>query len=149
MTYALQYTKRDPLFGRDRPQMDDADDAPYASWNMEQRKVGFRPTAGLALIDPTTGQRLAPPTGTCEKFDGEYYTADRLVYNYAANRITNTGRLCGMSADYANWLLTGGAENVSGNLYATFDFSSDLQAWTNLAVYRSKQSGAPTRPASR
>ncbi|MEX7582846.1 hypothetical protein, partial [Stenotrophomonas maltophilia] len=29
VTYALQYTKRDPLFGRDRPQMDDADDAPY------------------------------------------------------------------------------------------------------------------------
>ena len=46
-----------------------------------------------------------------------------------------------MSADYANWLLTGGAENVSGNLYATFDFSSDLQAWTNLAVYRPKRSG--------
>jgi hypothetical protein len=61
-----------------------------------------------------------------------------LVYNYAANTITNTGRLCGMSADYANWLLTGGAENVSGNLYATFDFSNDLQAWTNLAVYRSE-----------
>ncbi|QBL45214.1 hypothetical protein LBG_11725 [Stenotrophomonas maltophilia] len=138
VTYALQYTKRDPLFGRDRPQMDDADDAPYPSWNMEQRKVGFRPTAGLALIDPTTGQRLAPPTGTCEKFGSEYYTADRLVYNYAANTITNTGRLCGMSADYANWLLTGGAENVSGNLYATFDFSNDLQAWTNLAVYRSE-----------
>ena len=101
------------------------------------------------MIDPTNGQRTAPPAGTCEKFDGEYYTADRLVYNYATNTITNTGRLCGMSADYANWLLTGGAENVSGNLYATFDFSSDLQAWTNLAVYHPKRSGAPIRPASR
>jgi hypothetical protein len=61
VTYALQYTKRDPLFGRDRPQMDDADDAPYPSWNMEQRKVGFRPTAGLALIDPTTASAWRRP----------------------------------------------------------------------------------------
>ncbi|HVK50737.1 MAG TPA: TonB-dependent receptor plug domain-containing protein, partial [Pseudoxanthomonas sp.] len=81
VTYALQYNKRDPIFGRDRPAMDDASDAPYSSWNTEQRKVGFRPTVGLALIQPFTGQRLAPPTGTCEKFSGEYYRADRLVYN--------------------------------------------------------------------
>lgn len=138
VTYALQYNKRDPLFGRDRKAMDDSDDAPYSSWNMEQRKVGFRPTVGLALIDAGNGTRLAPPTGSCEKFGGEYYTATRLVYNYAANTISNTGSLCGMSADYANWLLTSGSENASGNLYATFDFDNGLQAWSNIAVYHSE-----------
>ncbi|KAF1017324.1 MAG: Colicin I receptor [Stenotrophomonas maltophilia] len=138
VTYALQYNKRDPLFGRDRPAMDDADDAPPSSWNMEQRKVGFRPTTGLALVDNSTGRRLAPPSGTCEKFNGEYYTADRRVYNYGTNTISNTGQLCGMSADYANWMLTGGSENISGNLYGTFDFDNGLQAWSNLAVFHSE-----------
>ncbi len=138
VTYALQYNKRDPLFGRDRPEMDDASDAPYSSWNMEQRRVGFRPTVGLALINAGTGTRLAPPAGACEQFNGEYYRADRLTYNYNTNTINNTGSLCGMSADYANWLLTSGAENVSGNLYATWDFEGGLQAWSNVAVYRSE-----------
>ncbi len=138
VTYALQYNKRDPLFGRDRPEMDDSDDAPYSSWNMEQRKVGFRPTVGLALINAGTGQRLAPPTGACEQFAGEYYRADRLTYNYGTDTINNTGSLCGMSSDYANWLLTSGAENTSGNLYGTWDFDNNLQAWANVAVYRSE-----------
>ena len=138
VTYALQYNKRDPLFGRDRPAMDDSDDAPYSSWNMEQRKIGFRPTVGLALIDLASGNRLAPPAGSCEKFGGEYYTADRLVYDYGSDTITNTGSLCGMSADYSNWLLTSGSENLSGNLYGTFDFEGGLQAWTNLAVNHSE-----------
>jgi len=147
VTYALQYNKRDPLFGRDRPAMDDSDDAPYSSWNTEQRKVGFRPTVGLALIDAGSGMRLAPPTGTCEKFGGEYYTADRLTYNYATDTINNTGRLCGMSADYANWLLTGGAENLSGNLYGTWDFANGMQAWSNIAVYHSEALWSTSPPS--
>lgn len=57
VTYALQYTSRDPLFGRDRPQMDDASDAPYSAWTTEQRRVGFRPSSGIALIDNATGTR--------------------------------------------------------------------------------------------
>lgn len=40
-----------------------------------------------------------------------------------------------MSVDYVNWLLIGGVENVFGNFYVIFDFSSDLQVWINLVVY--------------
>jgi Outer membrane receptor for ferrienterochelin and colicins len=135
LTYALQYNKRDPLFGRDRPAMDDSDDAAYPSWNMEQRKLGFRPVPGLVLIDAGSGMRVAPPAGTCGKFGGEYYLADRMVYNYKANKVTDTGQLCGMKADYANWLLTGGTETESGNLYATRKFDNGVKAWTSLAVF--------------
>lgn len=137
-TYALQYTRREPLFGRDRPAMDDADDAASDGWNMEQRRLGFRPTPGLALIDAGNGERLAPPDGSCERFGGAFYSADRLVYDYARNSVRDTGRLCGMRADFANWLLTGGSENVSGHLYGTFEFSDGLQGWSHLAVNRAE-----------
>lgn len=138
LTYALQYTKRDPLFGRDRPEMDDSDDAPYSSWNPEQRKLGFRPFTGVSLIDFATDMRLAPPDGTCEKFDGEYYLADRLLYDRNTDTITNTGQLCGRTADFANWLLLSGAETSSGYLHGTWDFDNGMQAWANLAVNDSK-----------
>lgn len=139
VTYALQWTKRDPLFGRDRPEMDDSDDAPYSSWNPEQRKVGFRPFTGLALLDAANGnRRIAPPSGTCDKFRGEYYLADRLLYNYDADTVTNTGQLCGLSADFANWLLRSGSEDWSGYTHATWDFENGMQAWVNVALYDAK-----------
>ncbi len=75
---------------RTRPTADGRrDDAPYPSWNMEQRKVGFHPTSGLALIDPTNGQRLAPPAHL--RSSTAVLHRRRLVYNYATNTITNTG----------------------------------------------------------
>ncbi|RPE74838.1 TonB-dependent receptor domain-containing protein [Vulcaniibacterium tengchongense] len=146
LTYALQWTKRDPLFGRDRPEMDDADDAPYSSWNPEQRKVGFRPTNGLSLIDLGTGERLAPPAGACERFRGEYYRADRLTYNYDTDTIRNTGQLCGMSADYANWLLASGSESWSGYLHGTWDFENGTRAWVNLALHDAKADWSTSTP---
>lgn len=146
LTYALQYTKRDPLFGRDRPEMDDSDDAPRTSWNPEQRKVGFRPFTGLGLIDVSNGRRQAPPPGTCEKFGGEYYLADRLVYNYNTDRVTNTGQLCGMRADFANWLLRSGSEDASGYLHGTWDFGNGTRAWANLALYDAKAQWSTAPP---
>lgn len=147
LTYAVQYTKQEPLFGRDRPEMDDASDAPSPSWNPEQRKVGFRPSTGLGLIDADTGNRLAPPAGACDRFGGEYYLADRLLYNRNSGTITNTGQLCGLSADFANWLLRSGSEDWSGYLHGTWDFEGGLQAWANLAVYDSTGIWGTSPPA--
>ena len=146
VTYALQYTERDPLFGRDRPGMDDSDDAPYSSWNPEQRKVGFRPFSGLALIDSATGMRQAPPAGTCDKFGGEFYLADRLTYNRNSDTITNTGQLCGLSSDFGNWLIRSGSKDVSGYLYGTWDFENGMQAWANLSVFSSEAEWGTSPP---
>ena len=146
ITYAAQYTERDPLFGRDRPGMDDSDDAPYSSWNPEQRKVGFRPFSGLALIDANTGMRLAPPTGTCEKFGGEFYLADRLTYNRNSDTITNTGQLCGLTSDFGNWLIRGGSKDLSGYLYGTWDFENGMQAWANVSVFSSEAEWGTSPP---
>ncbi|TQV08697.1 hypothetical protein DB824_12100, partial [Xanthomonas perforans] len=70
VTYALQYTSRDPLFGRDRPQMDDASDAPYSAWTTEQRRGGVCPPSGIALIDKAPGTPQAPPPGARDQFRG-------------------------------------------------------------------------------
>ncbi|WP_338339561.1 TonB-dependent receptor domain-containing protein [Xanthomonas euvesicatoria] len=146
VTYALQYTSRDPLFGRDRPQMDDASDAPYSAWTTEQRRVGFRPSSGIALIDNATGTRQAPPPGACDQFGGEYYLADRLLYNRNTGVTTNTGQLCGLSADYGQWLLRSGSKDLSGYLYGTWEFGNGVQAWTNLAVFDSEAQWGTSPP---
>ncbi|KRD34168.1 hypothetical protein ASE35_10560 [Lysobacter sp. Root916] len=148
VSYALQWTKRDPLFGRDRPEMDDSDDAAPSSWNTEQRKVGFRPFTGLALLDAGNGnRRLAPPPGACEQFRGEYYRADRLVYNYNTNTVSNTGQLCGKSADFGDWLLRSGSEDWSAYAHATWDFDNGMQAWVNVALYDSKAQWGTSPPS--
>lgn len=147
LAYALQWTKRDPLFGRDRPQMDDSDDAPPESWNTEQRAIGFRPSTGLALIDADSGMRQAPPAGACERFAGEYTRADRKLYHYPSGAITDTGQLCGKTADFSDWLLRGGGEDLSGYLHGTWDFHDGLQGWVNLAVYDAKGIWGTSPPA--
>lgn len=148
VTYALQHTERDPLFGRDRPKMDDSDDAPRSSWNPEQIKVGFRPFTGLALINAGNNNRIRPPDGTCEKFDGEFYLANRLTYNYAANTINDTGWLCGKTRDFGDWLLMSGSEDNAGYVYATFDFSDSLQGFANLSVYQAEAEWSTSPPGA-
>ncbi len=139
LTYALQYQKREPLFGRDREQMDDGSDAPRPSWLEEQVAHGgvFRPSVGLGLIDVNTGLRQTPPAGACDQFNGEYSLASRVTYNPDRNTSTDTGQLCGLSADYANYLLQSGSENMSGYLYGTWDFSDTVQGWVSVGVNKS------------
>ena len=61
--------------------------------------------------------------------------------------ITDTGQLCGLSADFANWLLRSGSEDFSGYLHGTWDFENGLQAWANLAVYDAKGIWGTSPPA--
>jgi len=138
LSYSLQYMKRDPLFGRDRPRMDDTSDAPPSSWNMEQRAIGFRPNTGLAILDAITGDRLPPPPGTCEKFNGEYFLANRKIWQYPQQVERDTGWLCGKTAAFSDWLIMSGSEDASGYLRGTWDFGGGLKGWANLAVYDSE-----------
>ncbi len=148
VTYALQHTKRDPLFGRDRPAMDDSDDAPYSSWNPTQRAIGFNPFTGLALLDMTRGgYRLAPPTGTCEKFDGEFYLAHRRLYSYPSGTITDTGHLCGKTRDFGDWMLMSGSEDLALYSYATFDINDSTQVWVNLSRYQAEAQWSTSPPS--
>ncbi|UUF00015.1 hypothetical protein NDY24_10205 [Xanthomonas hortorum pv. pelargonii] len=60
---------------------------------------------------------------------------------------SNTGQLCGLTADYGNWLLRGGSKDLSGYLYGTWEFGNGVQAWTNLAVFDSEAQWGTSPPA--
>ena len=135
LTYALQWTRRDPLFGRDRPEMDDASDAPRSSWNPSQIAIGFRPSVGINLRDVYTGERLAPPAGACDRFGGEYFLHNRQSYNRNTGAVSSSGYYCGKTSSFSDWLLNSGSEDTSAYLYGTWDFDDNLQAWASLAVY--------------
>lgn len=137
LTYALQGTRRDPLTGRDRPQMDDQEDMAYSNWTAQNRKYGFNPFTGLSLVDADNSQRLSMPSGTCERFGGEFIDAQRLSYDQNSGVLTNYGSYCGMAHDYQDWLLSSGGENYSGYLYGTWKFSENTEAWATLSVNKS------------
>lgn len=137
VTYALQGTRRDPLTGRDRPQMDDQDDMAYSNWTAQNRKYGFNAYTGLSLVDSNTSERLSMPSGTCERFGGEFINAQRLSYDQNSDTLTNYGNYCGMAHDYQDWLLSSGGENYSGYLYGTWKFSENTEAWATLSVNKS------------
>jgi outer membrane receptor protein involved in Fe transport len=137
LTYALQANERDPLTGRDRPEMDDQDDNAYSNWNAPERKNGYNPYTGLALYDANTNARIAPPSGTCQRYGGEFIDAERLSYNYNTDTTTSSGSYCGMASDYGDWLLSSGNESYSGYLYGTWNFSENTEAWATLSVNKS------------
>lgn len=60
---------------------------------------------------------------------------------------SNTGQLCGLTADYGNWLLRSGSKDLSGYLYGTWEFGNGVQAWTNLAVFDSEAQWGTSPPA--
>jgi len=142
VTYALQGTYRRPIFGRDRPEMDHEDDAPRESWSPQQRIIGFNDSTGISLIDFNNGgQRLAPPTGACDRFNGEFRLSDRelLGSDYWNGNVTNQGTYCGKThGAFSDWLLRGGNEDYSGYAYGTWDFDNGMQAWASVAVYDSE-----------
>ncbi len=137
LTYALQATQREPLTGRDRPEMDDQDDMAYSNWTAQNRKYGFNPYSGLALTDADTSERLAMPAGTCARFGGEFIDAQRLSYDQNSDTLSNAGSYCGMAKDYSDWLLVSGGEDYSGYLYGTWKFNDTTEAWATLSVNKS------------
>lgn len=137
LTYALQATSRDPLSGRDRPKMDDADDMSYSNWTGQNRLYGFNPFTGLSLVDADTYEGLAPPTGTCAHFGGEYIDGQLLRYDQNTGVLTNAGSYCGMAHDYGDWGLVTGNEDHSAYLYGTWKFGDHAEAWATLSANRS------------
>ncbi|WP_045769576.1 TonB-dependent receptor plug domain-containing protein [Xanthomonas albilineans] len=138
LTYALQWTRRDPLSVGERPKMDSQNDESYSNWTAQARKYGFNPFTGLSLIDADSNQRLAPPSGTCARFGGQFIDAQRLSYDYNSDTVRNRGRYCGMAHDYADWLAAKGGDNGSAYLYGTFDFDNGVQAWSTLSTTKSR-----------
>jgi outer membrane receptor protein involved in Fe transport len=137
LTYALQATRRDALSGRDRPGMDDQDDMAYSNWTAQNRRYGFNPYTGLALVDASTSERITPPSGACGNFGGEFIDAQRLSYDENSGVLTDLGGYCGMRRDYSDWTLVSGSADYSGYLYGTFDFSDSLHGWATLSVNKS------------
>ncbi len=137
LTYALQWTRRDPLSVGERPKMDDQDDESYSNWTAQARKYGFNPFTGLSLVDAGDNTRLAPPSGTCARFGGQFIDAQRLSYDYNSDTVRNLGGYCGMAHDYADWLAASGGDSGSAYLYGTFDFDNGVQAWSTLSTTKS------------
>ncbi|WP_295912929.1 TonB-dependent receptor [uncultured Xanthomonas sp.] len=137
LTYALQWTRRDPLSVGERPKMDDQDDESYSNWTAQARKYGFNPFTGLSLVDAGNNTRLAPPSGTCARFGGQFVDAQRLSYDYNSDTVRNLGGYCGMAHDYADWLAASGGDSGSAYLYGTFDFDNGVQAWSTLSTTKS------------
>ncbi|MCW0389455.1 Vitamin B12 transporter BtuB [Xanthomonas sacchari] len=148
LTYALQWTRRDPLSVGERPKMDDQDDESYSNWTAQARKYGFNPFTGLSLVDAGNNTRLAPPSGTCARFGGQFVDAQRLSYDYNSDTVRNLGGYCGMAHDYADWLAASGGDSGSAYLYGTFDFDNGVQAWSTLSSTRSVGYWTSTRPTS-
>ncbi len=133
LTYALQYYSQDILYGFDR------DD-----WDLRKNPspdplVGVLPESGLRIrLGSTSSTRplAAIPTGTCEKWQGEFVTTPfRYVSNGAA---VTTGKYCGTWEDPRYVHLSKGKDDYAGYVFGTWDFNEDLEGWASLQTWYSK-----------
>ncbi|MGO1072853.1 TonB-dependent receptor plug domain-containing protein [Lysobacter sp. CA199] len=146
VTYALQYFKREAMPAGERPFMDSEFDAPPLSLNPQDRKVGILPSVGIRMFNAGTGQRLMPPPGACDQYDGEFFLQNRRTYNRNTDTISNTGWQCGQTATFQHWTLRNGSEDRSGYLYGNYDFANGMKGWASLGVWSSRGSNMTFMP---
>lgn len=133
LTYALQYYEQDILYGFDR------DD-----WDLRKNPspdplVGVLPDNGLRIrVGSTSSTRpLAPiPAGTCEKWQGEFFSTPFRYVNNGA--VVTTGNYCGTWNDPRYVHLSKGKKEYAGYLFGTWDFNEDLEGWASLQTWFSK-----------
>lgn len=135
MTYAFQYYSQELLYAFQRD-----------GWDLRENpvvdpRVGILPDNGLRIrVGGTSASRpLAPlPTGTCERWQGEFVTTNHLSLNATTGVVTNTGRYCGTWNDTKYQHLSKGKNELAGYVFGTKDFNDDLQGWASVQAWHSK-----------
>lgn len=150
LTYNLQHFDRGVLLAKDRPFMDSEDDKPYEKWGVAERALGIAkltPYPGLRLRQPGTfdfipgvgnvTRAVAPPEGACDQYGDLYYKWTYVGYDAATKtKVTSPSTICAQRV-FQNWALRTGSKDDSGYVHGTYDFSSELQGWASLGVWRS------------
>ncbi len=147
LTYGLQYAEREPLIAKQRPDMDSEMDAHPNSWGVQQREFGFLVSTGIRMLDYSTGQRLRPPSGACDQYNGFMFEQHRLVLNQGSSppTATDTGWQCGTNI-FQYWTLKTGAEDLAGYLQGRWDFDNGTEAWASVGVWDSQGSSSSFPP---
>ncbi|KAF1707083.1 TonB-dependent receptor plug domain-containing protein [Pseudoxanthomonas sacheonensis] len=149
VAYTLQYFDRKPLWAHDRPWMDSEFDAPRRNWNfggVQQGVATNTPSVGIRLFDATNGQRLMPPEGACEQFDGDFFLHNRILYNDFNGAQTDTGWQCAQRAVFEHWTLRNGSEDLSIYLYGTKQLGN-VEAWATVGYWKSTGESNTFMPA--
>ena len=138
LTYALQYFNDEPLYAYQRDFMDSRDDNP-----LPPAVVGIQPAGTLrinrvGLPANTPNTFIAPPTGACARFGGEYVDWTFRAVHSVTGLPYNQGNACGYFKDVGYQSITNGNNDLSGYLYGTWQFDNGMEAWSSLTAFHSK-----------
>ncbi len=138
LTYALQYFADEPIYAYQREFMDSRLDNP-----LPPEGIGIQPAStvrisrvGLPANTPNT--YIAPPTGTCARFGGEYVDYTFRALHSVTRQPYNLGQACGYYDDVGYQSITNGNNDLSGYLYGTWQFDNGMEAWASLMAFHSK-----------
>ncbi len=138
LTYAFQYFADEPIYAYQRDFMDSRLDNP-----LPPAVVGIQPVStvrinrvGLPAGTPNTF--IAPPTGTCARFGGEYVDWTFRAVSASTGLPFTQGQACGYFDDVGYQSITNGNNDLSGYLYGTWQFGNGMEAWASLMAFHSK-----------
>jgi len=135
LTYAAQYFTDSPIFGYQRDFMDSSLDNPRPPV-----VVGIQPTSTMLLrrnSGSTTGSYIAPRAGACEQLGDEWVRFNFRSRNATSGVITNLGQACGSYKNSAYQTITNGNSDLSAYTYGTYNFTSSLEGWVSLNIFKS------------
>lgn len=133
LTYAFQYYNQELLYGFQRDFWD------LRANPVVDDRLGIQPDAGLRIRRGGTSSAnplIAPPAGTCEKWDGEFvnWTYKRI----SNNNVQTLGNACGTWNDAGYQHLSKGKNEGAAYVFGTWDFTPNLQAWASVQAWWSK-----------
>lgn len=138
LTYAIQYFADESVYGYQRDFMDSRLDNP-----LPPAVVGIQPAGTLrinriGLPGGTPNTFIAPPTGTCARFGGEYVDWTFRAVNASTGLPFTQGNACGYFNDVGYQSIANGNDDLSAYLYGTWQFDNGMEAWASLTGFHSK-----------
>jgi len=134
VTYALEYFNDEPIYAYQRDFMDSRADNP-----LPPAVVGNQPVSTLRISRSAGGANsyFAPPSGTCDKFGGEYvdWTFRQLLTN---GTVRTLGDACGYWNDVGYQTISNGNNDLAGYVFGNWNFDNGMEAWASLMGYHSK-----------
>jgi outer membrane receptor protein involved in Fe transport len=139
LTYAAQYYADEPMYAFQRDFMDSREDNPLPA----VAAIGNQPAGAIrinrvGLPANTPNTFIAPPAGTCARFNGEYVDWTFRARNTVNGSIYNQGPACGYWKDVGYQSIGNGNNDLSGYLYGNYQFGNGMEAWASLMGYHSK-----------